>query len=902
MFIATDRLSLKRINMNILKNNKGFPREAYVLKQFKSLRFKVSKSNLGTRSILAMISVKRGSPMLVHILRMLPVLGVRVSSNWVRIVRFFLKEIKKMHNNGGAPQVVKYLKACSVLLQQSISGYIISDPGALGIRVSRTISGLPKIIPSVHRKMIRKGDQKIIRFWLTVFSLYRDIDFDGTLKLSTITAPSKGDLNYRVNRFIPQFRALIAPVPSDLGQGKVRSTLFQMFTSGPQASREAKITNTNPVSVYRAFWLLMKPENKHLKDALFFFSKYFHHQEFEQLWELCIRGPKGNTWRERISPTPREWDMAIPKSKYLGRLATKNEAAGKVRVFAMVDPWTQWALKPLHGILFNLLKKIPMDGTFDQLRPLDRVPFNRGPIYSFDLSAATDRLPISLQTDILSSFFGEEFSLHWKNLLVGRPYRCPSPTELEGVTNRWSVPKDVTYAVGQPMGALSSWAMLAVTHHYLVQYCAWSKGVVSSRVWFEDYAVLGDDIVIWNRTVAKMYLRVLTRLGVEVGLAKSIVSPKGVGLEFAKRTIFQKEDVSPVPFREQKAAHKSLSAVINFADKYKLLPNAVLRFLGYGYQVDFNKKNSAVQTMKLGASIPQTSQEVMWMFHPISLKGRWTESVSKKRLAAAKAIEADALRISKGRRPLNKTQIRREVTGVDKEFPIAMRGQEMFRLILSELTTLKLQLSQLRGDTLGFRTELNIGTRFHSWVNQTGWSDLDAEFASKMRAIILNGELTRLLEQVDRFQIIVRILNEELLPVISQILGNEQIAIEAVHSVFTMPSMMIKYSGPNFHRHFLGLNGIPRRGPVWIGTEECGPLNVDYYVLQAFNDLFTIRSTLQTIDLKRVKQGLPSGPTSQAFEESRAALKLWTLWSTRFAKIKKNMILQSKQTLITSPS
>jgi hypothetical protein len=31
---------------------------------------------------------------------------------------------------------------------------------------------------------------------------------------------------------------------------------------------------------------------------------------------------------------------------------------------------------------------------------------------------------------------------------------------------------DFRYAVGQPMGALSSWAMLAITHHMIMQYCA----------------------------------------------------------------------------------------------------------------------------------------------------------------------------------------------------------------------------------------------------------------------------------------------------------------------------------------------------------------------------------------------------------------------------------------------
>jgi hypothetical protein len=50
----------------------------------------------------------------------------------------------------------------------------------------------------------------------------------------------------------------------------------------------------------------------------------------------------------------------------IGKLSKKLEAAGKIRVFAMVDVWTQSLLKPLHLALFDFLKSLPNDGTFDQ--------------------------------------------------------------------------------------------------------------------------------------------------------------------------------------------------------------------------------------------------------------------------------------------------------------------------------------------------------------------------------------------------------------------------------------------------------------------------------------------------------------------------------------------------------
>lgn len=58
----------------------------------------------------------------------------------------------------------------------------------------------------------------------------------------------------------------------------------------------------------------------------------------------------------------------------IGKLGFKSEAAGKVRVFAMVDCWTQWALAPLHKAIFTkILSQFETDGTFDQMLPLDRL-------------------------------------------------------------------------------------------------------------------------------------------------------------------------------------------------------------------------------------------------------------------------------------------------------------------------------------------------------------------------------------------------------------------------------------------------------------------------------------------------------------------------------------------------
>lgn len=90
------------------------------------------------------------------------------------------------------------------------------------------------------------------------------------------------------------------------------------------------------------------------------------------------------------------------------------------------------------------------------------------------------------------------------------------------------------------MGALSSWAMLALTHHVIVRVAANRVGLNH----FTHYALLGDDIVIANRMVAISYHTIMTEtLGVDINLSKSLVSADS--FEFAKRLVTLEGEVTP---------------------------------------------------------------------------------------------------------------------------------------------------------------------------------------------------------------------------------------------------------------------------------------------------------------------------------------------------------------------
>lgn len=67
------------------------------------------------------------------------------------------------------------------------------------------------------------------------------------------------------------------------------------------------------------------------------------------------------------------------------------------------------ALYPVHLKLMSQLAHLDMDGTKDQIGPFDRLlktedlVMKKQVLYGFDLSAATDRLPIDLQIQILNN-------------------------------------------------------------------------------------------------------------------------------------------------------------------------------------------------------------------------------------------------------------------------------------------------------------------------------------------------------------------------------------------------------------------------------------------------------------------------------------------------------------------
>jgi len=94
--------------------------------------------------------------------------------------------------------------------------------------------------------------------------------------------------------------------------------------------------------------------------------------------------------------------------RFMRRLSTVDDTEGKKRVIGILDYWSQSLLKPFHDHVLHVLERIPQDCAYGQ----DIGPFGDETqnYYSIDLTAATDRFPVSLQRMVVEHLMGRSFS------------------------------------------------------------------------------------------------------------------------------------------------------------------------------------------------------------------------------------------------------------------------------------------------------------------------------------------------------------------------------------------------------------------------------------------------------------------------------------------------------------
>jgi hypothetical protein len=450
------------------------------------------------------------------------------------------------------------------------------------VRISIDKHGLPRLIPDYIRLLIRQNHElaiKVVLLGLDTPKMFVYLGSDNSAPIvSTSTAsPSamstiienKGLIAALLSAFtLPSWRASPSVFTnSGLASISKLSNIKLFFTSKAGPNGHALLS-----AMLDAVALLDSP-------ALPAIKRYIKAIKHDAFYDYMIqvgkisRGLLDSMYcfltSDRANPLGIGLDSKIEPVE--GRISRVYTAYGKCRLIAIPSYFVQVLFKPIHLCIFEILRLIPTDSTFDQEGGVRRIVSVGGDrLRSFDLSSATDRLPLHIQVPVvfvlacicgLSPATAEELSSAWAEIIRKTQFTFANRTSGKIRT--------LNYNCGHPMGTYSSWAVFTLTHHILVQICAFVALVDTvvpigtlltgvnmdekipiyklvtqayrssySGIWYTAYQMLGDDVVFFARNefevlVSDLYLAFMPLLGVEIHPSKGFDS-HNASFEFAK--------------------------------------------------------------------------------------------------------------------------------------------------------------------------------------------------------------------------------------------------------------------------------------------------------------------------------------------------------------------------------
>lgn len=222
---------------------------------------------------------------------------------------------------------------------------------------------------------------------------------------------------------------------------------------------------------------------------------------------------------------------ATPSIDDLQKVQFIPDKGRKVRAICLADWLTQLSVLPIADLLFQVLDNHPNDCRKNQSKGVAyvrKVYERHESVQSIDSKDITDRLPLTLQLLLIQKI------LVYAGVGLNSSQKiCNALSVILGPNRNYQtdIIGYIAYKVGQPMGNLLSFPLATLTHHYMVILSAYIahypeklagvKSKLNDNYTFDEYAILGDDLVVGDYPTAQAYLTVSRALGMEISIAKS---------------------------------------------------------------------------------------------------------------------------------------------------------------------------------------------------------------------------------------------------------------------------------------------------------------------------------------------------------------------------------------------
>jgi len=298
--------------------------------------------------------------------------------------------------------------------------------------IQSTQLGLPYFLTEVWRRIQDYSPRELepelfrsnIQLVITMLSFPRSLRLPIDPKLDTITSPSTSNLDPRSFRFIIQkfLRDLSPRSRGILMDGK--------FSKRPE---------------WKAYHLSTKAGPTGQQALAGCFSDMFNIPVHIQSRLRLLGGKAFATNFDRMVDFNLElaslMQADVRRNKPYRKLSTFADSEGKTRVVAIGDYWSQTVLRPLHDMTYRLLRTISSDQTFNQSQGIGSSLLGKV-CFCFDLTAFTDRFPITLVKVLLSELVDNAYAEAWENVMVGYSFDYNN--------------SKYSYSVGNPMGFYTS--------------------------------------------------------------------------------------------------------------------------------------------------------------------------------------------------------------------------------------------------------------------------------------------------------------------------------------------------------------------------------------------------------------------------------------------------------------